>query len=372
MTCRVVHLTSVHYAFDTRIYHRECKSLALAGYDVMLIAPYTDGNQSQNCFKLKTVKAPSNRCQRFTRTIWAVYQAAVRENADIYHFHDPELIPIGVLLKMKGKRVIYDVHEDYKGTMVGKKWLPWGLHILASLAVMVCEKTLSLACDRVVAATPAIARNFRPAQTRLVQNYPWLYELSSPNSFPYEQRDAIVAYVGWLDDSRGMREMTQAIELAAKEIPVKLVIGGKVRGGGRSDFENDGPNELVEYLGFLDRSQVKELIARSRIGIVTFLSSANHQEAQPTKLFEYMSGALPVIASDFPVYRKIVETAKCGMLVNPRDPSAIAEAIKYLIKNPAQAAEMGRNGQRAIAEKFNWEREAESLLAMYAELQPDH
>jgi glycosyltransferase involved in cell wall biosynthesis len=372
MINRVVHLTSVHYAFDTRIYHRECKSLALAGYDVTLIAPRADGDLSIDGVKMRAITPPRNRRERIIRTIWAVYWAAVKEDADLYHFHDPELLLIGVLLKLQGKKVIYDVHEDYRGIMGVKQWLPWGMHKPASIAARICETILSRACDRVIAATPVIARIFRPEQTRLVQNYPWLYELSTPDSLPYDKREAIVAYVGWLDDTRGMREMARAVELAAREMPVKLVLGGKVQDGASSNFEKDGPSELVEYLGFLSRPQVKKLIASARIGIVTFLSSVNYDESQPTKLFEYMSGSLPVIASDFPVYRRIVESAKCGLLVDPRNPAAIADAILWLMRNPLEAAEMGRNGRRAVAEKYNWEREADSLLATYAELQTCH
>jgi hypothetical protein len=323
-----------------------------------------------NGIKLRAIKPPRDRHERMISTIWSIYRAAVQEDADIYHLHDPELLPIGVLLKLRGKKVIYDVHEDYKGTMKGKQWIPPFMHRPASVAVSVCETTFGRACDRVIAATSTIARNFRPEQTRLVQNYPWLHELETSDAPPYEKRDAIAAYIGWLDDSRGMREMARAVELAAKEIPIKLVLGGKVRGGGKTEFEKDSANEHVEYLGFLGRSQVRELIARARMGMVTVLPSENTVNAQPTKLFEYMSGSLPVIASDFPAYRKIVETAGCGLLVDPRNPAAIAKAILWIMRNPSQAAEMGRNGQSAVAEKYNWEREAESLIATYKELLP--
>jgi glycosyltransferase involved in cell wall biosynthesis len=370
MIYRVVHLTSVHYPFDTRIFHRECASLAQAGYDVTLIAPHPDGDQSANGVKLRAVSMPRNRIERMTGTTRQLYRAALEERADIYHFHDPELLPLGVMLKLRGKRVIYDVHEDFKGTMDGKAWIPGALRKPASIAVSFCEATMGRICDRVIAATPVIAANFRPRQTRLIQNYPWLHELQTPDAIPYDEREPIAAYVGWLDDSRGMREMARAVKLVSKELPVKLVLGGKVRGGGMASFEKETASELVEYLGFLSRTQVKQLIARARIGMVTILPSENSINAQPTKMFEYMSGALPVIASDFPVYRKIVESVGCGLLVDPHDSVAIADAILWMIRNPAEAAEMGRNGQRAIAEKYNWENEAKNLIAAYAELLP--
>lgn len=368
MPCRVVHLTSVHYAFDTRIYHKECKSLALAGYEVTLIAPHADGGHSQNGVKLRAVRPPRNRRERMTATIAAVHQAAVRENASIYHLHDPELLPVGVLLKMQGKKVIYDVHEDYSGTMHGKQWIPSALHGPASFALGVCEAMLARACDRVIAATPTIAQKFWPARTRLVQNFPWIHELRCSDALPYERREDIAVYVGWLGDDRGFREMSRAIELAAKTLPVRLVVGGTLIPGAKMQLANDAANKLVEYAGFLTRPEVANLLARAKAGLVTLRPTKNAVNAQPTKLFEYMSAGLPVIASNFPVYRGIVESAGCGLLVDPLDPAAIAEALVWLLRNPSQAAEMGRNGQRAVAENYNWEREAKRLVATYAEL----
>ena len=370
MPCRVAHLTSVHYAFDTRIFHKECKSLAMAGYDVTLIAPHADGDQNLDGVKLRAVRPPRHRRERMTSTIKAVYQAAVQENAEIYHYHDPELMPIGVLLKLHGKRVIYDVHEDYAGTMKGKQWIPAVLSGPASVAVDLCEATLARACDRIVAATPTIADKFKPARTRLVRNFPLLHELQSPSALPYDQREPIGMYVGWLGDEHGMGTMTTAVELAEKQLPVKLLIGGKVIPGANARFAKGGEHELVKYLGFLSRPQIAELIGRSRVGMVTLLPTGNSVNAMPTKLFEYMSGGLPVIASDFPVYRSIVESAGCGLLVDPNDPAAIAEALVWLLAHPSEAAEMGRNGLRAVAEKYNWEHEAECLISTYEELQP--
>jgi glycosyltransferase involved in cell wall biosynthesis len=370
MTYRAVHLTSVHYPFDTRIFHRECASLARAGYEVTLIAPNADGDHQVNGVKLRAIGMPHNRIERMTSTALRVYRAALEERADIYHLHDPELLPIGAMLKLRGKRVIYDVHEDFKGTMDGKAWIPWILRKPASIAVHFCESTLGRLCDRVIAATPVIAANFASRRTRLVQNFPWLHELRTPDAVPYEEREPIAAYVGWLDDSRGMREMTRAVEFVSKVLPIRLVLGGRVRGGGKTLFENEADSPLVEYLGFLNRTQVKDLIARARIGMVIILPSDNAINAQPTKMFEYMSGGLPVIASDFPAYRNIVESVGCGLLVDPQDSDEIADAILWMLRNPGEAAEMGRRGQRAVEERYNWEKEAKNLIDAYRELLP--
>jgi glycosyltransferase involved in cell wall biosynthesis len=363
-------LTSVHYPFDTRIFHKECKSLALAGNDVTLIAPHAGGDQEQNGVKLRAIKPPTNRRERLTATILAVYREALRQDADIYHFHDPELMPIGALLKLHGKRVIYDVHEDYSSTMLYKHWIPANLRKLASFAVRASERTLALTYDRVVAATPTIAGKFHPGQTRLVRNFPWLNELRSADSVPYEEREPIAVFVGWLGDERGLRELTRAVSLAAKTLSVKLIVAGKVIPGALAQFANDPGSELVEYAGFLSRPQIAALLSRARVGFITALPTGNAVNALSTKLFEYMSAGVPAIVSDFPVNRQIVADTGCALLVDPRDPSAIADALIWLLSHPTEAAEMGRKGQRAVAERYNWEHEAEILVRTYAELQP--
>jgi glycosyltransferase involved in cell wall biosynthesis len=335
----------VHHAFDNRIYHKECRSLALAGYDVTLVASHAGGDQYQDGINLRAIRPPANRSERMSRTIWNVYREAVRLDAAIYHFHDPELMPVGALLKLHGKRVVYDVHEDYAGAMKGK-WIPEPLTGPAAFAVSFCEATLARACDRIVAATPTIAAKFPPEQTRLVQNFPWLNELRWPNPVPYAQRDPIAIYIGWLSDGRGIGTMMRATELAATQEPVRLLLAGKVIPGAKAAFEEDGPHPLVPPTG-------------------------NSVNAQPTKLFEYMAGGLPVIASDFPVYRKFVDSAGAGLLVDPLDPAAIADALVWLLRHPEEAAEMGRNGQRAVSETLNWEHEAETLVHTYEELQAD-
>jgi glycosyltransferase involved in cell wall biosynthesis len=369
MPCRVVHLTSVHKTFDVRIFHKECKSLASAGYDVTLIAPLAEGDLIRDGVKVCAVPPPRNRSERMSSTVWKVYEAAVRANAEIYHFHDPELMPVGILLKARGKRVIYDVHEDYANDVSNKPWIPTLLRVPASAAVRACEVIFTTAFDRVIAATPTIARKFQAGKTRLVQNFPWIEEFRCSGNVPYEKREAIAVYVGGLSDHRGLREMRQAVELAAKQIPVRLVTAGQVNSGAKAEFESDRKSSLVEHKGTLGRAQVAELLARARVGLVLLHPTLNYVNAQPNKLFEYMSAGLPVIASDFPLWRKMVTSAECGLLADPLNPAAIAEALVWLLGHPAQAAEMGLNGQRAVAEKYNWEHESECLIATYAELQ---
>jgi glycosyltransferase involved in cell wall biosynthesis len=93
--------------------------------------------------------------------------------------------------------------------------------------------------------------------------------------------------------------------------------------------------------------------------------------SQPTKLFEYMAAGIPVIASDFPLWRSIIQEAGCGILVDPLDTQAIAAAIEYLVSNPREAEAMGQRGRRAAEKQFNWANEEQTLLSFYSSLLPD-
>jgi glycosyltransferase involved in cell wall biosynthesis len=227
----------------------------------------------------------------------------------------------------------------------------------------------ALIFDRVIAVTPSIARKYPTAKTRLVRNFPWSHEFRAVEGLPYEQREPIAVYAGVLGARRGLREMSQAVELAAKEVPIKLLLAGWVYSGAKEELLPQVDYGFVEYKGRLDHSQIPGLLAQAKIGLFLMHPMANKLDALPVKLFEYMAAGLPVVISDFPLWRQVVQSAECGLLVDPLNPAAVAEALVWLLRHPAEAAAMGRNGQRAVTENYNWERESQALITTYAELQ---
>ena len=365
---KVVHLTSVHHPYDNRIFHKECATLAAAGYQVTLVAPCAACDVIEGTVRVRALKPPPNRLVRALRTIPQVYWAALREDAALYHFHDPELMPVGALLRINGRKVIYDVHEDYAGSMAGKQWIPGLFRDIASWGVRICEHFFASRCSKVIAATPTIARLFPGLNVGLVQNFPWRHELAVADAPPYALRHPIVAHVGALSKDRGLAEMVRAVKLVACERDVKLILAGRVFAGAGGGIENESSQGLVDYVGMLSRPQVAALLASARVGIVTLHPTGNYVNSQPTKLYEYMSAGLPVIASDFPIWRQVVEPAGCGLLVDPLDPRAIADAIEWLLSHPVEAEEMGRRGRLAVEAKYNWEREGTRLVEIYADL----
>lgn len=125
---------------------------------------------------------------------------------------------------------------------------------------------------------------------------------------------------------------------------------------------------MIRFIGKISRDEVNELYGNSRAGIVIYQPAANHLEAQPIKLFEFMAAGLPVVASDFPLWREIVEGNQCGICVNPTDPEEVKVACLTLIDNPKMAQALGRNGKVAIDKKYNWKSEENKLVELYNQL----
>jgi glycosyltransferase involved in cell wall biosynthesis len=279
------------------------------------------------------------------------------------------LILVGLLLKRRGARVIYDVHEDapHEALSVNKD-RPWNGR-LKSWAWLLLEGVARRVCDAFVCATPAIARRFPRWRTVTVQNFPLLEEFAPPGSAEAE-REASLVYVGSITAIRGAREMVRALELLPESLPGRLLLAGPVHPPGLlPELERLPGWRRVDYLGVQPRPAVRQLLSRARLGIVLFHPERDHLDAMPNKLFEYMAAGLPVVASDFPLWRQIVAGAGCGLLVNPRNPLAVASAIRFLLEHPVEAAAMGRRGRAVVCERYNWQPEARKLLDLYKELE---
>ncbi len=365
---KVVHLTSVHSAFDVRIFHKECRTLADAGYDVTLVAPH-DKAEFVDGVRIEPVSKGTSRRSRMTSTAWKVYRKALASGAEICHLHDPELLPVGVLLKLAGRRVIYDAHEDLSEDILIKNWIPRRIRGLVSASSGAVEQLATYAFDCVVSATPAIAKNFHPKKTVIVQNFPVVDELSLGDEAPYTQREPLVAYVGSITEVRGVQQMVAAMhDLPARLAPRLLLVGGIQNPSLDYRLRNSQGWERVDYLGFQERASVATLLGRARVGLVVLHPVPSYLPSYPTKLFEYMSVGIPVIASNFPTWKDVVERVGCGLVVDPLNVREIANAITWLFDNPDEAEAMGKRGQEAVRSTYNWSIQAKSLLELYSRI----
>jgi len=357
-------MTSVHPADDMRIFAKECRTLAARGYDVHLIAPGAQpGLREGVCVWAVPAGKSSSRALRITRTVMHVYRFARGLDADVYHLHDPELIPAGLLLAQRGKQIIYDAHEDLPDDILMKAWIRPRLRPPIARLAAVVEPAAARRFAAVVAATPTIQERFAGQRCRAVTvgNFPDLAEFDGP---PPADRDheRAVCYVGGITDVRGVRVMVEAMA----HVDAALLLAGRFSPRGLRDqlVALPGWSRVVE-LGHTERAEVARIFRRSRAGLVLFKPTAAHLTARPTKIYEYMAAGLPVIASDFPRWRAVLEDAGCGLCVDPGDPGALARAIKWILDHPQEAKAMGEKGRRAVESRYNWQSEARTLEALY-------
>ncbi len=360
---RVAHLTSTHEAFDTRIFWKECRTLALAGYDVTLVAPH-DVDVSRDGVRIAAVPRPGGRGERATRTAWRVFRAGWRSRAHVIHVHDPELLPWALLMKLLGRRVIYDAHENLPKDIRSKHYLPGPLRALVAAVVDLLERAACTCLDGVVTVTPGIASRFPPGRTIVLRNFPLLAEFAAATPGDYAARRPVVLYLGGLNEIRGVREMVRAIGRVKDSLGAELWLVGRFDPPGLEHQLAAEPGwSRTRWLGWRTREQVALALAASRVGLLVLHPVPNHLDSLPIKLFEYMAAGLPVVASRFPAWERIVNGA--GAFVDPLDAGAIAAEIERLLENPEDAARMGEKGRAAVEQELHWEREAAGLIALY-------
>jgi glycosyltransferase involved in cell wall biosynthesis len=366
---KVVQMTSVHSRFDVRIHLKECRSLAAAGHEVTLLVADGEGPAlAEGGVRIVDVGLrQKRRIRRAVLTGAAMWRAARRLRADVYHMHDPELLPWGVLLRLEGRTVIYDAHEHLADDILSKPYLSPGMMRVLVATVSPGELAMAGMMSAVVAATPAILARFAGHARNPVgvYNFPLAHELARAGD--WSKREGRACYVGGISISRGIRQ----IAAAATHCRTQIVLAGPLWDGltEQSLAATPGWDRLC-YVGPLSRRQVGELMGAARLGIVTFLPTPYHVESLPNKLFEYMSAGIPVVASNFPLWKSIVEETGSGICVDPLDPQAIAAAIDRLAGDDEYAARCGRNGMASVAREYNWARQAEKLLDLYRRLAP--
>lgn len=365
---RVVHLTSVHARYDTRIFLKECCSLAQAGFQVSLIVADGKGNEVCKGIEILDVGPSQGRLKRIFQTTQRIFQLAKQIDANLYHFHDPELIPVGLKLKKLGKKVVFDAHEDVPKQILNKHYLNSVTSKTISAIFEQYEKYVCSQFDFVIAATPTIRDRYLEMGCRTVDinNFPILSEFSEVSSQWHSSRHH-VCYVGTISKTRGICEIVRSLEYLPTNF--RLFLGGEFKDSKLHLEVACYPGwQSVDELGFLKRDTIHNVFSRSIAGLVTLHPTPSYIDSLPVKMFEYMSAGIPVISSNFPRFREILEENDCGLYVDPLNPQDIAHAVYFLLNHPDRAFEMGRNGQRAIQGKYNWSIERSKLINLYESL----
>lgn len=376
---KVCILTSAHVPNDHRIFHKQAKSLEKAGYEVTLIAHH-HRSETQNGVKIIPIAPSRDTTARFL-DLFKIYQVARDLEAEIYHIHDPTLLPFAVALgyRTDGK-VIYDVHEDYREAFQAYSMIPDVANPLVRRFWPVVEANFSKRLDGIIAATDYIAELFRKRGHQnvvTVRNFPDVSSLKEQEIPISRNSEYVLIFTGGVDELRGLTAMVDATARLREEgYNVSLWLLGNVKTqGGKSALEQrlvrEGHSEYVRILGNVDHSEVYSYQRKADVGLVLVPKIVDgkryYRRGIPTKMIEYMYAELPVVATDTIGVIKHLPS-DCGVIVPSDDLDAQVEAIGELLDSPKQRMKMGEAGRKHVKDSMSWQSECEKLLSFYSDL----
>lgn len=372
---KVVHLSSVHSVYDTRITYKYGRSLARRGIDTHIVMLWRGEKVPKDIKAVKNLSVhfvandiPSSRLARSTIGSLRVVLQARSLGADIYHLHDPELLPWARMFLPYPSRVVYDMHENLPLSIEDKLWIPRLFRSNSARIVSLLEAWL-LANLNVVFAESSYQKWYPMLKrVRVVLNYPIFKEL--PNASPNSDR-FLIGYVGGVTKSRGGLAMLEAVsKLQKRGWRVGLRCVGPIDDEFQrelNDYIRDESVEDVHFYGRMPLPAALKVLEECSVGIALLARTGNYEESIPTKILEYMGMGLPVISSDFPLYRQIVRGSDCGLTVEPTS-SELEKALEWMIVNPSKRLEMSANGRTAVEQQYSWENEFEKIIECYREM----
>jgi len=370
-----VHVSTLHPPFDPRIFHRQCVSLARAGWEVTYLGTHgetgrVDGVRMRSIGRLGQRSLGRLRLLDRARRTRQALRDALALRADVYHLHDPELLTIVRRLKRRsGARVVYDSHEHSVAHMMQKGYIPYPLRKVASRSVALAERRAVPFLDAVVTADRGVAEHFRGhgAEATVIHNFVRqdLFEgADPPDDPPYD-----LAYHGslprfYLQTCFETDDELRRRGREARWLFVAQLIPGD-RDWVREQVERRGAAERFEFHPRVPHQEIPSLVTRAKLGIIPLPDRPKYRSNIPTKLFEFMALGMPVVLSDLPPTREFVADGQAATAVRPDDPASYAEAIDALLADPDRRKRMGESGRAQVVGGLNWDAEAARLLALY-------
>lgn len=364
MKKRICHISTVHAANDDRIFYKECVSLAQRGYEVFLVVPNTR-NEVIDGVHIEAIPIVKSRLSRLFKAQWNALLKALNTKSSIYHFHDPELMFLGVILKVLGKKVVYDVHEDLPKQILYKPWITSSIirKVLSKL-IYAFEQFSCLFFDGIVSVTDDIAKKYKPSKTIILRNLPINAIVQSLDTKIEEKEKEndnkiVFIYAGGLTEIRGIKEICQAISKNKDRAELWLL----------GSWESDSFREVcmldesIKYLGFKTMPEVYAYIKKADVGIAMLYPIKNYLTSLPIKAFEYMALRKPLLMSDFNYWEKVFEGT--ALFADAHDVNDISKKIKVLIEDVELRKQLGDCGYQRVQEELNWEKEAEKLFSLY-------
>ena len=369
----VCHLSPIESRRDERAFSRECLPSLRYGLRPRILAPHS----SERIFQgVDYVSLPKSR-GRIRRILLAprFLQVALRQQADIYHVHSPELILVGLILKfIFGKKVIYDTREDFPSMMLTKTYLPVRLRKITSRMVASFERLAAYLVDGFITADSGSLRpHAKVGKSRklVFYNFPNLNYFPEPP--PVEKRFDLV-YRGGLSERAGTFVLLNALRLLKEQgIPLRLLMFGYADNRQTEESIRDlvfglGIEDLVTLKGVIEHDDMAATLSQARIAVCPLQAIPKFLNNIPVKVFESWACGLPVIATDLPPIRPFFGNRPYGLLVKPGDIIGLAEAMRRMAKSDQLIAEYGRQARKAVVERYNSDLEIRKLLLLYEEV----
>jgi glycosyltransferase involved in cell wall biosynthesis len=359
---KILQLSTVHKSNDIRVYEKMSRSLIETGNTIYLIAIDSGvALDDKIIFYPLNNKFRSNVLNRLFNNIKSLC-LIIKIKPDIIHFHDPELLIIGLILKLFNKTVIYDVHEDVVKDIMHKK-----INIIIKKMIIYFFKPLEIfvasKIHNVIVVTPSIYNRFegKVSNLKLIRNFS--NNTIANNQFYFNEKISYVIYSGTISHNRGIFEIIEAISLCKGKIRLRLV-GEFQNEALKSEIMNLEGWKYVDFMGFVSQEKLYEYYSTSLIGLVTLHNIDTYREAFPVKLFEYVNSGLPVVMSDFNLWKSFFNEKVIGVYVEPSDPYQIYKGINMILEN----YEKYKSNVATYHGIYVWENEKKLLFEYYKNL----
>lgn len=360
---KVCHISTVHSGLDDRIFYKECVSLVQAGYDVSLVINHTK-NEVKDGVKIIALQNSKGRLHRVFIKSFEALSKALKTKSKLYHFHDPELIFIGIILRLLGKKVIFDSHENVTKQIESKNWIGNNfIRKIVAKTYRIIEIFGIFTFNAVISVTPEIVSFLSPKKGVLIRNFP-IISLIKNSPTGNKNKEITLIYAGGLTKLRGIKELCEALNNI--NYPVKLQLLGSWESDEYKESCISACPSKIEYIGLLPMENVYPYIKAADIGIATLYPEKNYLNSLPIKAFEYMACNKPIIMSNFAYWEEIFK--ECAVFVNPKSSNSIAKEINRIIDNPNKIKALGDEGNKLVETKYSWEREAEKLVNLYSKI----
>jgi glycosyltransferase involved in cell wall biosynthesis len=362
----ICYLTGMFSRDDSLIFQRQGRSMVEMGYRVSYVVcdllpdETVDGIELISCnFK------PKSRLERMRKTGKLLLQKALALNADIYQISEPELIGVGLKLKKAGKSVLYQMREYSSADLRHKAYMNRFLRVPASWALEAFMKHGFRRFDAIFSVTPELVEvvksKWKIAHSYLLTNFPRVDARFSLSFKEYLERGDVMVYFGTIYSTSRQETMFAALE---KMPEVQYLVAGIL--GVDAEYITELPYwNRVEFINGFRRERLPEILARASISNVLrddSVSGTPNGSLGVLKIFESMEAGLPILCSDVPVNKGILDDYPCGLAVDANDPEAVYKALRYLVDNKEKAYEMGQEGRRAVVEKYNWENQFKTYI----------